>query len=158
MSLQPWSAVDERAIEWCVPRDESEMPDLGHFSTTVVRLGTAGCASGIAYWANVFKGQTLYIAFDWVEVRQGVPILTDPNAIVTNLKLVDEAGVQISELGHVAQITRMVHNLNWQQYAVEAARKYRLDTVASKLTLARHPAALYGHERERHAREMRKAA
>lgn len=158
MSLQPWSAVDERAIEWCVPQDESGMPDLGHFSTTVVRLGNAGCASGIAYWANVFKGQTLYIAFDWVEVRQGVPILTDPNAIVTNLKLVDEAGVEISELAHVAQITRMVHDLNWQQYAAEAAKQYRLDTVACRLTLTRQAAPPYGHERERHARELRKAA
>ena len=163
MGLQPWSAVDERTIEWRVTQDESGMPGFAHCSTTVVRLGNAGCANGVAYWATELKGKTLFIAFDWIEVRQGVPILTDPNAIVTNLRLVDQEGAPISELGHVAQITKMVHHLTWQENAADAARQYRLDTGASKLILTPKLSSVHGHNSalpagELRTNELRKAA
>ena len=153
MTLQPWVAIGDRVIEWPIPREDSEIIRFEHVNTRVLRLDSTGCAKGIAYWTSELKGCAVFIAFDWLEVRSGVPILTDPNAVLTNLMFVDDDGQHASELVNVAQLTLLLHSMNWQEFALDATRSYREEASQDQ------PHARQGYVSvEREPLELRKAA
>ena len=141
MNLQPWTVIGDQKIECQIPRDDADWMTFEHVDTQVLRIDENGCAKGIAYWASSLKGCAAVMAFDWLELRIGVPILADPNGILTNIQMVGEDGQASSELGQVAQVTRLVHHLDWQECAIRVAHKYRHDAGITELRLCEQTSA-----------------
>ncbi|NJN35840.1 MAG: hypothetical protein HC794_00815, partial [Nitrospiraceae bacterium] len=109
-----------------MPIDESNLLSFEHMGTQVLSVNDdTGCARGTAFWTTSVNSRSVFIAFDWIELRRGVPILTDPNGILTNLQFIAPSGHPVSELDHVVDVTRLVHRMDWQTEVIAATRKFR---------------------------------
>ena len=75
---------------------------------------------GQTLWGADCAGGQAAMAWDWVELAEGLFALADPMAIVTNLRLVDDSGEALPDGETVRHINGIVHGLPWQQ-AVEQA-------------------------------------
>ena len=54
------------------------------------------------------------VAWDWVEVQEGVVAMADPLGLVTNLKLLDAKGEALSAFEVAVRLNGLVHALPWQ--------------------------------------------
>jgi hypothetical protein len=124
MSLQPWSVVRAPRVAFINNDDQEPAIALRHADTQVIELGRDGCAKGWSLWKGDAEGGPVMVAFDWIEMRQSVPILTDPNAVLSNLEIHRDNAPQ-SDLRQVVSINVMLARTNWQVEAVAAARKRR---------------------------------
>jgi hypothetical protein len=124
--MQPWEVLTAPLVEWRLPKDQNESLPFQHVKTGVTDV-CGGCARGFSFWEGNLQGNPVYMAFDWVELRPGVPILTDPNAVISNLCLVDVQHERESKLKEVVHLSLMVYKLQWQQEASEAVCEHGRD-------------------------------
>lgn len=54
------------------------------------------------------------MAWDWVQIPQGVVALADPLALVTNVWLLDPEGQVLSPMQAAPHLNELVHTLPWQ--------------------------------------------
>lgn len=126
MTIPAWTAIGASPVDWWMPIDESELLSFEHMGTQVLSMNDdTGCARGTAFWTTSVNSRSVFIAFDWIELRRGVPILTDPNGILTNLQFIASSGHPVSELDHVVDVTRLVHRMDWQTEVIAATQKFR---------------------------------
>lgn len=133
MSMQPWTVLQAPQVEWQLPKDQDGWLAFDHMNTHVVDVDSQGCARGFTLWSTDLEGKPVFMAFDWVELRPGVPILTDPNAVLTNLCIVDGDQQQESKLRQVAHVNVLVYKTHWQEAAMKAVSAYREAADATKL-------------------------
>jgi hypothetical protein len=88
---------------------------LIHLGTRVLNFGTelSPCC-GQTVWGRDSNEQVASVAWDWVEVRQGVVAMSDPFGVVTNLTLLDEQGEALSQREAALHLHQLVHGLPWQ--------------------------------------------
>ena len=89
---------------------------LVHLGTRVLTFGdrVGGSCSGQTLWGESTPERSAGVAWDWVQVRQGVVAIADPLGLITNLKLLDTRGEPLSP-GEVAiHLNELVHDLPWQ--------------------------------------------
>jgi hypothetical protein len=92
-------------------------PDL-HF----VHLGTRVFSSaepdspttGQTLWGGTSGQSAAGVAWDWVEIRDGVVAMADPFGLVTNLQLLDSRGLVLSGFEATLRLNELVHALPWQ--------------------------------------------
>lgn len=116
MGLQSWMIKSWPIIEWKLPPEMTLWPTLAHANSTV-REGTGEHTErrcGETVWIGVVDGQSVGAAWEWVELRPGVVMVSDPNSIVTNLRFLDAAGSPQAYLPSVVSINRLAHMLPWQ--------------------------------------------
>ncbi len=102
-------------VEWYLPDDPEGWPPMWHMNTEVVEPdGPGACGRGHSLWMAELDGSRIGLAWDWVEVRPGVPALADPNAIFSNIHFVCEDGRPMDTLVATIQANRIVHALPWQ--------------------------------------------
>lgn len=102
-------------VEWYLPDDPEGWPPMWHMNTEVVEAdGPGACGRGHSLWMAELEGSRIGLAWDWVEVRPGVPALADPNAIFSNIHFLDEGGSPMDTLVATIQANRIVHALPWQ--------------------------------------------
>ena len=92
-------------------------PELNfvHLGTRVLNAGDADHpCSGQTIWGNPSSGRAAGVAWDWVEVQQGVVAMADPFGLVTNLQLTDEHGEILPSMQAALHLNGLVHNLPWQ--------------------------------------------
>jgi hypothetical protein len=88
---------------------------LVHLGTHVLNDGsTEGPCSGQTVWAESSLQHSAGVAWDWVEVQDGVVAMADPMGVVTNLKLLNEDGEALSALEAAVRLNGLVHALPWQ--------------------------------------------
>lgn len=95
----------------------SAAPDLHlvHLGTRVLTLGDDdGPCSGQTLWADDSEEHTAGVAWDWVELRQGVVAMSDPLGMVTNLRLIDAHGDALNQTQVAMHLHHLVHSLPWQ--------------------------------------------
>ena len=63
------------------------------------------------------------IAWDWVEIQDGVIAMSDPFGLITNLRLLDTHGVLFDDGQITVQLHQLVHTLPWQIEVQRALRK-----------------------------------
>ena len=54
------------------------------------------------------------MAWDWVELQEGVVAMADPLGLVANLKLLDAKGEVLSAFEVAVRLNGLVHALPWQ--------------------------------------------
>lgn len=82
--------------------------------------GAPGRRQGQAVWAAVHDGLPLGLAWEWAEVREDVVALCDPMHVMSNVRLVDDAGQPLPACERIVHLNSAVHALDWQAHAVGA--------------------------------------
>lgn len=138
----PWAVRAWPPLLWQLGKNNS-LP-LQHLCTQVNPAGDAAFRTvGQTLWgADCREGQAA-MAWDWVELAEGLYALADPMAIITNLRLVDDSGEVLPDIETVRHINGIVHGLPWQQ-AVEHAvvNPVRRAAAPPRWFVPRAPAAL----------------
>ncbi len=94
---------------------------LQHLGTQVTHPGdTPFRHSGQTFWAWRGEEGDLGVAWDWVELRAGVVAMADPMSVVSNLRLVGEAGEELDVVTTARHFSAIVHALPWQDAVEEA--------------------------------------
>lgn len=70
--------------------------------------------AGQTIWAGVIDGAEAGVAWDWVEIADGIVAMADPLSVVTNLRIVGNEGEVLTALEAARFINNIVHALPWQ--------------------------------------------
>lgn len=88
---------------------------LAHLGTHVLNHGDEACmCSGQTLWGDASDTRSAGVAWDWVQLQQGVVAMSDPLGLVTNLKLVDDDGEALTQIQAAVRLHQLVHALPWQ--------------------------------------------
>jgi hypothetical protein len=88
---------------------------LVHLGTRVLTFGDrAGPCSGQTLWGESSPERNAGVAWDWVQLQQGVVALADPLGLITNLKLLDAEGEILNLQQTAIHLNEIVHSLPWQ--------------------------------------------
>jgi len=95
--------------------DSASRLHLVHLGTRVLHYGghTSPC-SGQTLWGEASPDHSAGVAWDWVELQEGVVAMADPLGLVTNLKLLDAKGDVLSAFEVAVRLNGLVHALPWQ--------------------------------------------
>lgn len=88
---------------------------LVHLGTRVLTPGdTDNPTTGQTLWGGPSDNGAAGVAWDWVELQQGVVAMADPFALVTNLQLVGTHGEVLTTFEVAMRLNQLVHALPWQ--------------------------------------------
>jgi len=121
MTVRSWMVKSWPQVRLQVTEDFRGMPEFQHIST-LWREDTAGRGGrvGETVWAARLGNQDVVgLAWEWVEVRPGLVALLDPNAMISNAKLVGEDGVELDELRSIIAVNVVSHAVPWQARALD---------------------------------------
>ena len=109
----PWTLCAWPPLLWQVGK---QIPlRLQHLGTQVTSPGDAlSCTLGQTFWAWHGQEGDVGMAWDWVQLMPGVVALADPMAVVSNLRLVGEAGAVLTALESARHFNCVVRALPWQ--------------------------------------------
>lgn len=97
---------------------------LVHLGTRVLTSGDGdNPCSGQTLWGEQTDARAAGVAWDWVELREGVVAMADPFGMVTNLRLLDDRGEALSQTQVALQLHQLVHALPWQDEVTRALHK-----------------------------------
>lgn len=97
---------------------------LVHLGTRVLTFGDDDSpCSGQTLWGDHTECRAAGVAWDWVEVRQGVVAMSDPLGMVTNLRLLDDQGAEMNQTQVAVHLHQLVHSLPWQSEVTRALRQ-----------------------------------
>ena len=63
------------------------------------------------------------MAWDWVQLAQGVVAMADPMCVVTNLRLIGAQGEVLTSWEAARHLSQIVYGLPWQGEVQRALRK-----------------------------------
>lgn len=92
-------------------------PDLRlvHLGTQVLDMGNSGGPStGQTLWGFPSGNNTAGVAWDWVQIQEGVFAMADPFGLVTNLHLIGAQGQALTNIEATIRLNELVHTLPWQ--------------------------------------------
>ena len=109
----PWTLCAWPTLLWQVG---NRIPlRLQHLGTQVTSSGDALSRTlGQTIWAWHGQDGDVGMAWDWVQIIPGVVAMADPMAVLTNLRLVGEAGTVLTALESARHFNGVVHALPWQ--------------------------------------------
>ena len=95
--------------------DSASRLHLVHLGTRVLHYGgQASPCSGQTLWGEASPDRSAGVAWDWIELQEGVVAMADPLGLVTNLKLLDAKGEALSAFEVAVRLNGLVHALPWQ--------------------------------------------
>ena len=91
-------------------------PAFRHLATrvTVARDRHSAC-SGHTIWRVRSDDGDAGLAWDWIEIANGVVAMVDPMQVSTNLQLVNAKGKLLSASEAALHYNQYVHRLRWQE-------------------------------------------
>ena len=96
---------------------------LVHLGTRVLTFGDdEGPSTGQTLWGDDTEKYAAGVAWDWVELRDGVVAMADPLGMVTNLRLIDAHGDVLSQTQVAVHLHQLVHALPWQNEVTRVLR------------------------------------
>jgi hypothetical protein len=86
-----------------------------HLGTRVTTSGSRStpCA-GQTVWSEHFDEGQAGLAWDWVQIADGVVAMANPLCVVTNLRLVGDHGELLAARESALHLSRLVCQLPWQ--------------------------------------------
>ncbi len=96
-------------------------------------MGKGARPRGETVWSATIGAMTLGFAWEWVELRDGVLMLRDPNTIITNVLFLDAELALETECAAISSANRLTHELPWQLTvtSVLAAERAGVELVQS---------------------------
>ena len=76
--------------------------------------------TGQTLWGDATAQQSAGVAWDWVEVQEGVVAMADPLGVVSNLKLLDDRGEALTQIQVAVKLQQLDHALPWQSEVTRA--------------------------------------
>ena len=87
-----------------------------HVDTCIVLASESlGPPAGQTVWAASVADCQAGMAWDWVQVTQGVVAIADPMSLVTNVRLIGEEGEVLTAQQSARFLNELVRTLPWQQ-------------------------------------------
>ena len=110
----PWIVFAWAPVLW--QASSATQLHLVHLSTRVLSLGDShGPCCGQTLWGDASDEHATGVAWDWVELPQGVVAMADPFGVVTNLRLIGAQGEFLSQSQAAVHLHPLVHALPWQR-------------------------------------------
>lgn len=118
----PWTLRAWPPVLW---RASRRIPSgLHHIDTQVTPVSEpAWRTSGQTLWAWQGDEGEVGMAWDWVQVARGVVAVADPLAVLTNLRLVGQAGEALAPVESARLVYTVVHGLPWQREVARALER-----------------------------------
>jgi hypothetical protein len=92
-----------------------------HRGTRIVTKGDPGCpTAGQTFWAAQAAEGEAGLAWDWIKVTGGVVALADPMSVITNLRLLGQAGEVLTAEEAARFLNVFVRELPWQRQVWQA--------------------------------------
>jgi len=85
-----------------------------HLGTRVFGPDDSDHPCGQTVWGSPSADPAAGVAWDWVEVQEGVVAMADPMALVTNIQLTDSKGAVLPTMQAALHLNGLVHMLPWQ--------------------------------------------
>lgn len=90
-------------------------PRFIHLGTRIVSSGEDGAPpAGQTIWSEHLESGEAALAWDWIEITEGVVAMANPMSVVTNLRLVGEHGQVLGPYDAAIYISQMLRELPWQ--------------------------------------------
>jgi hypothetical protein len=115
----PWIISAWPPVLW----QAGAVPELHfvHLGTCVLHdAAEGGTYAGQTLWGEASGDRSAGVAWDWIQIQQGVVALADPMGLVTNLKFLDARGEALAPCEMVLQLNEIVHALPWQSEVCRA--------------------------------------
>lgn len=114
LAIMPWSLRAWPPLLWQAVH--ARPTGLHHLSTHVDLPADRvhGRACGQTIWAGTVDGAEAGMAWDWVEVAAGVVAMADPMSVITNLRILGDAGEVLTANAAALVLNGIVHALPWQ--------------------------------------------
>jgi hypothetical protein len=86
-----------------------------HLGTRVLNPGDSDTpTTGQTLWGGPSGDGAAGVAWDWVQIQEGVVAMADPFGLVTNLQLVGAQGQVLTGFEVALRLNELVHALPWQ--------------------------------------------
>lgn len=109
----PWSLRAWPPLLWQV--GDVVPAEFHHLSTHVMApSGGHVRVAGQTIWAGTIAGNEAGMAWDWVEIANGIVAMADPMSVVTNLRIVGDEGEVLTSHAAARVLNGIVHALPWQ--------------------------------------------
>lgn len=103
--------------------DASPPRDFVHLGTQVISTGDGmHRCTGQTLWGRPSDVGEAGLAWDWVELPQGVVAMADPLAVISNLRIVGPEGEELSGFETMLRLNELVHALPWQDEVQRALK------------------------------------
>jgi hypothetical protein len=110
---EAWRVVSWPPILW--QATSAAKLQLVHFGTRVLSHGDADQqCRGHTVWGMAAPGGPAGMAWDWMQIPEGVITLADPLALITNLWLLDVHGQVLTPMQAAPHLNGIVRALPWQ--------------------------------------------
>lgn len=118
-SLTPWSLRAWPPVLW--QAEQAGELQLHHLGTRVTLPADRSVGiSGQTLWGGPSLEGEAGVAWDWIQIAQGVVAMADPLSLVTNLRLVGAEGEVLTALEAALFLNELVHGLPWQTAVTRA--------------------------------------
>jgi hypothetical protein len=110
-AIPAWAIFAWPTVLWQAPS-----PGRAHFLHLGTRVTFNGepLRRGQTLWGDPEGEQAAGLAWDWIELAQGVFAMADPMAVVTNLRLLGPGGAVMTATEAAPHLNDLVHALPWQ--------------------------------------------
>lgn len=109
----PWSLRAWPPLLWQV--GDLAPAEFHHLSTHVVSAaGQRQRVAGQTIWAGTICGGEAGMAWDWVEIADGIVAMADPMSVITNLRIIGDEGEVLTAQEAALFLNGLVHALPWQ--------------------------------------------
>jgi len=119
-----WAVFAWPTVLWQAPR-----PGRLHFQHLGTHVTTVGNpvapSSGQTLWGDAEGDATAGLAWDWVELAQGIVAMADPMAVITNVRLLGPGGEVLTSVEAAPHLNEMVHALPWQDEVNRALQRLK---------------------------------
>ncbi len=109
--IPAWAVFAWPTVLWQAPHRERRR--FLHLGTRVTYTGDPVC-SGQTLWGDPDGEQAAGLAWDWIELAQGVVAMADPMAVITNVRLLGPGGEVLTAVEAAPHLNGLVHALPWQ--------------------------------------------
>ena len=108
-----WTVRAWPALLW--QADKPSQLQFDHVDTRVFPSDRGDApVCGQTVWAGPLADSQVGVAWDWVQVSQGVVAMADPMCVVSNLRLIGPQGEVLTAWEAARHLNQIVYGLPWQ--------------------------------------------
>lgn len=112
-------------LQGCESLDEAvDVEQCKQLLVTPSRIDRSG-AIGSVDWSCTVCSQEMFITWNWVQIKDGVVCLEDPNEIASDAWFVGVDAMPVSDTLQISLLNRVVDQIGWQRHVNVWLEDYR---------------------------------